>query len=103
MIRSKWQWLLMAVLLAVTCVISACSGQGEKIKLSEMDDDALTVYLETEGIVIPDGVEISTVRKMIRSLEENPEVTGAPYGWVALAELHNELRLVVKGYYGITD
>lgn len=91
--------MLIVALLVVACVLFACSGQGEKIELSEMDDDALTAYLEAEGITIPNGVEISTVRKMIRSLEENPEVTGAPYGWVALAELHNELRLVVKGYY----
>lgn len=98
--RSKYLSKLLVALLVAACVLSACSGQGEKIKLSEMDDNALIAYLEGEEVTAPEDIGIETIRAMIIRLEENPDSVVA-VSLKGMFELNEDLRKVVKDYYGI--
>ncbi len=64
--------------------------------LSELGDEALLQYLDDEGISIPNGIDVSSIREMISDLEADPDRHPLFVSWQAASDFYEELRAVVK-------
>ena len=101
--HKKWIFIALAVLLAV--VLYDCLWQHTHPLLSELEDEALLRYIQDCGVtLVEDADDLSTARAMIRELEVDPNndrASGA--SWSYIVDLYEEMRKVVKIYYGIED
>ncbi len=68
--------------------------------LSQMDDSTLQDYLKEWDISVPEGVELLSVRALIKELEADPDKV-LVVGWTPIEKLFEELRVMVKDYYHI--
>lgn len=87
---------LLIVLTAL--LISACSGEKEKPKLSDLGDDELIQYITDAGVTIPEIVRIGTIRGMLGELEEDPEHRAPVLGYTPITDLYEDIRALVIEY-----
>lgn len=93
-----------SIFLVILCGVfsfTACSNNNETIKLSELGDGELIQFLDDEGISIPKGIDISSVREMIADLEADSNRHTLIVGWTEASDLFEELRVIVKRYCDI--
>lgn len=110
---------LLLILLVVAVVLSVmllpgCRSSGLGVsgaaKLSELEDEALLRYIRESGMTFPqyvqpeDADDMRIIRTILRELEEDPNheepfLSGMDY-WI---DVYEDLRKVVKIYYGIED
>lgn len=88
-------------LLCIICAISACAGDASPQKLSDLDDAALLQLLADHGLTVPAGLEAAAIRDAIAELELEPDKPAPVVGWTMLSDFHEQLRALVKDYYGI--
>lgn len=88
-------------LLCLICTISACAGSASPQKLSDLDDAALLQLLADHEVTVPAGLEATAIRDAIAELELEPDKPAPVAGWTMLSDFHEQLRALVKDYYGI--
>lgn len=90
-----------AALLCCLILFSACSNDAETEKLSELSEEQLIEFLTERDVSLPNGVEVSSIQEMVSDLEEDPDSQAPVVSWSVITEFYEELRAVVKDYYGI--
>ena len=88
-------------LLCLICTISACAGSASPQKLSDLDDAALLQLLADHEVTVPAGLEAASIRDAIAERELEPDKPAPVVGWTMLADFYEQLRALVKDYYGI--
>lgn len=89
--------LFLSIVLTVL-LLSACSNNNTKCKLSELKDDKLIQYITDSEIAIPESVDIDTIRGMIIELEKNPDHPAPVAGYTLVADLYEDIRNLVVEY-----
>lgn len=89
--------LFLSIVLTVL-LLSACSNNNTKCKLSELKDDKLIQYITDSEIAIPESVDIDTIRGMIIELEKNPDHPAPIVGYTLVADLYEDIRNLVVEY-----
>ncbi len=89
------------ILLCGIFSLVSCS-KNEQMKLSELGDEALLQYLDNEDISIPNGIQVSSIRKMISELEADPDRHPIIVSWAAVIVFYEELRVLVKKHSGLS-
>lgn len=88
---------LSALFVALTVLsLSACSGKKAECKLSEMEDRALMQYMADSGVVIPEGVDMDTLRKIIAELENHPDQPTPVMGYTVTTDLYEDIRNLIR-------
>lgn len=82
-------------------LLSSCTNKNEIVKLSELEDEALIQYIEDNGISIPNGIEISSIREMVADLEADPDCPPMMFSWAEVNIFYEKLRAMVKWYYSV--
>lgn len=100
--RNTFLFLFSAVLLCGIFSLASCSSNNETIKLSELEDEALIQYLDDEGISIPNGIKISSVRELLVKLEADPDRGPLYASWEAVNYFFEDLRAVVKKHSDVS-
>lgn len=72
-----------------------------KPKLSDMSDEELIQYVTDAGVTIPSWIPVRSVRLMIKELEKDPEYPTPVLEIFPSSHWFDDLREVVKAYYGI--
>ena len=97
---------IIASVLVVAVSLTVCFVCRKDRKLSELSDRELINLLDESGIFIPNGFDAPMIRKMIVDLEAligKPEFEhSGVYSSPLTYDLYNDLRSLVKDYYGIT-
>lgn len=97
---------IIASVLVVAVSLTVCFVCRKDRKLSELSDRELINLLDKSGIFIPNGFDAPMIRKMIVDLEAligKPEFEhSGVYSSPLTYDLYNDLRSLVKDYYGIT-
>ena len=88
-------------LLCGLILFSACSNSDGKEKLSELSEEQLIEFLTERDVFLPNGVEVSSIQEMLSDLEEDPDCQAPVVSWSVITDFYEELRAVVKDYYGI--
>ena len=97
---------IVAIFLVVAVLLSVYFVCRKDRKLSELSDRELINLLNESGIFIPNGFDAPMIREMIVRLEsligkdefEHPAAYSSPQTY----DLYNDLRALIKDYYGIT-
>ncbi len=100
--RNVFLFLFSAILLCGIFSLSSCSNNNETMKLSELGDEALIQYLDDEGISIPNGIVILSVREMLADLEADPNRHPIVVSWAEVSDFFEELRVIVKRHCDVT-
>ena len=96
--QHKRNLLAFILLIAFTVLLlSACSGKPEG-RLSELADSELTEYLSDSGIILPEGVDLDTVRGIIVELEEDPRHPAPVLGDTLVTDIYEDIRTLVIEY-----
>ena len=94
--------LLLIVLAAL--LLSACHGGATEPKdkplLSSLSEEECRQVLADYGVTIPEKFSDTTIKSMFAQFEEDPDMP-IVLGWTDLANFSEEVRAVVKAYYGL--
>lgn len=85
-------------------ILSACHGgttePEEKPLLSSLSEEECRQVLADYGVTIPEKFSDTTIKSMFAQFEEDPDMA-IVLGWTDLANFSEEVRAVVKAYYGL--
>ena len=92
------------LILLALLMLSACHGgttePEEKPLLSSLSEEECRQVLADYGVTIPEKFSDTTIKSMFAQFEEDPDMA-IVLGWTDLANFSEEVRAVVKAYYGL--
>lgn len=85
---------LTSILFVILIVLSlsACSRKNTECKLSEMEDSELIQHMADSGVVIPESVDMDTIREIIVELENDPDHPTPVLGYTVITDLYEDIR-----------
>ncbi len=102
------RFIILFLLVCLTLPLSANSvgaldlqGQNNVVLLSSLDEEQCIVILREYGVSVPKELSCLDLPALFRSIENNPDMNFS-FGWVTLEKFVEEVRSVVKSYYGFT-
>lgn len=99
---------LFLALILVALMFSACSqtleldrlGAEDRVRLSSLNVEECKAFLTEQGVTIPENLSNFDFPSLFADLEKDPDMS-VVVGWTPVADLIDEIRDVVKDYYGI--
>jgi len=86
---------------SVSATMSDQSTSSNIVLLSSLDNEECREFLKKQGVSIPKELNDIDLPALFADLESNPNMS-VSLGWTTLANFIEEVRTVVKAYYGIS-